>query len=97
MGLKLPRGNREAHSPKALKKVMVKPFRFGWRRGLRKGGPISFLAIAVKGELRDNEYLALDIDQRTVHLSLRVCKDAESCDFIGQVMRLVLIVLSADP
>jgi hypothetical protein len=64
------------------------------RSGVHEGGAAPLSAISPKGELRNNQYVAPDIHDRPVHLSVVVGKDPQVEDLVGEIPDVFRTVLA---
>ena len=63
-----------------------------WRCSVIKTGPPTALAIAVEGELADDQQLALDIDDRPVHLPLIVSESSQMDTLLCEPFRSFQVI-----
>src|SRR5215470_529295 len=76
-GLKDSSGDRDSQLANRFAKFFVKSFcQFRWRRGDETRPPLA-ARVAIQGKLRNSQYAAIHLEQRAVHLSLIVFKDAQ--------------------
>src|SRR5947209_5706616 len=66
------------------------------RRRIRKAGSPASTRIGIEGELRDDQDLSTNIEQRAVHLAFIVTKDTQVDNFINQSLYLKLAILLTD-
>ena len=70
---------------------------FFWRGCSDEAGTLSLARISEEGELRDGEDGPSDVPDTTVHLTLVVGHDPQSCYLLGQPVCFGFAVSSRDP
>src|SRR5579885_63021 len=67
-------------------------FGYSWWRGIDKAGAASLTRVSIESELRDNQSLSADVEQRTVHFAFLVAKDPQVDNFLNQDLYLGLAI-----
>src|SRR5262245_3859366 len=96
MRLKATGGDLETRGSQPLGEILVKPLGVGGQRGFRKGRAVALAAVRVQSKLRNHEQRAGGVEDRTVHLALRIGEDAQIGDLVGQRGGARLVILLAD-
>ena len=67
--------------------------------GTRRGHEAWTATLATVGdqrELTDDQHLAVNVGQRTIHFSVTILKHAQAGNFLGQVNNILLVVIVRD-
>src|SRR5690349_8218543 len=68
-------------------------FGYSWWGGFDKTGATTFARIGIEGELRDDQSLPIDIEQRPVHFAFIIAKDPQVDNFLHQGLYLGLAII----
>jgi len=82
--------------PAEVDELVVQLARQLGRCRLVPGGAAAFAAVAVQGELGDDQQLAADIDERTVHHPVRIIEDAQMQDLFHHPGKILVGVAAVD-
>src|ERR1041385_7573654 len=86
----------KAHRVQFLNELVAQR-RGNFRRGrIDEARPAAFAAIGVESELRYDEHLAARVHRRQIEFALRIRKDAQVGNFVGEKINLSLAVARAD-
>jgi hypothetical protein len=92
LGLKLPCLNGDALFFPSLNQTFVEGFGNGGLFCVGERGPSPFLAIPIKGELRDDQHLPVHLFQGEVELPGSVFEDSEVGDFRDHIGEIALVI-----
>ena len=84
VGLKNPAFDGHSHRSDLIAKKVVEFSGFVGQRCAIKTGPASFSAVAGQGELRDDEDLACEVQDRSVHLALIIAEGSQVDGLLGE-------------
>jgi len=76
-GLKLSSLNRNTLLFQSEDQLFIEAFRCGWFFSLCERRPSSLAAVAIEGELRDEQHLTTRLSQRKVEFSRGILEDSE--------------------
>jgi hypothetical protein len=93
---KAARGHLDPFLPDGRHELLVKLLAFFRRGRVNEAGAAAFSAIAVQGELADNEHRALGFNKRAVHLAFVVWEDSQLNNLVRKLRRVVGAVVNSD-